>query len=253
MNMKINLIMLGLFFVVSACEKDTKLESTATSSVDLTKPFVKFINASPESPIINFYMDNIKMTGAYTVSGTETGIAYAAIYPSLEYSQSNGSSGKISTKIAAASTLNPGVTTNESAVNLAAGKYYSVFAVDVYDAANKKQGLIVIEDKKPSLDTTKAFLRVVNVQVKRAKADVVLSTGEKLFSGVDYKKETEFVSIPNPGKESTYILKDTASGAVIPITLKLTLAKGRIYTLILRGIAGTTTGVNAQTVTLYSN
>lgn len=252
MKMKIlNFITLAMFCVLSACEKDTSLESTATSAVDLNKPFVKFMNASPGSPIINFYMDNIKMTGTYTVSGTETGIAYAAIYPSLGYSQSTGSSGKISTKIAGSSTVDPGVSTNESTVNLAAGKYYSVFAVDQYDAVTKKQKLLVIEDKNPPSDTTKAFLRFVNLQVKRAKVDVSLSTGEKLFSGIDYLKETDFVSIPNPGKESTYILKDTSTGAIIPLTLKLTLAKGRAYTLVLRGVAGTTTGANAHAATIY--
>lgn len=252
MKMKIlNIAILGLLCAFSACEKDTSLEATATSAVDSNKPFVKFFNASPGSPIINFYMDNIKMTGTYTVSGTETGIAYAAIYPSLGYSQSTGSSSKISTKIAGSSTVDPGVVTSESTVNLTAGKYYSVFAVDQYDAVTKKQKLLVIEDKSISADTTKAFLRLVNLQVKRGKVDLSLSTGEKVFSGIDYLKETDFVSITNPGKENTYIFKDTATGLTIPLTLKLTLAKGRAYTLVLRGIAGTTSGINAHAATIY--
>lgn len=252
MKMKIlNLVILSFLCVFSACEKDTSLETTATTSVDSNKPFIKFLNASPGSPIINFYMDNVKMTGTYTVSGTETGIAYAAIYPSLGYSQSTGSAGKISTKIAGSSTVDPGVTTNESTVNLAAGKYYSVFAVDQYDVVNKKQNLLVIEDKSPATDTSKVFLRLVNLQVKRAKVDLSLDTGEKLFSGVEYLKSTDFVSLPNPGKERTYIFKDTSTGATVPLTLKLTLTKGRSYTLVLRGVAGTTTGANAHAVTLY--
>lgn len=254
MNKKIlSFVVFALFCVLSACEKDTNLESTSLFPVDITKPFIKFVNASPGSPIINFYMDNIKMTGTYTVSGTEAGIAYAALYPSLGYSQSKRGSGKISTKIAGVSTIDPGLVTFEGSVNLEAGKYYSAFTVDQYDAVNKKQNLLVIEDKNPAVDTSKVFLRVINFQVNRPKADVFLSTGEKLFSGVEYKKETEFVSIPNPGKESTYVLKDTGTGAVIPLTLKLTLTKGRAYTLVLRGIAGTTSGVNAHAVTLYSN
>lgn len=247
----LNILTLCLLCVLSACEKDTSLEATATLAVDSNKPFVKFFNASPDSPIINFYMDNIKMTGTYTVSGTETGIAYAAIYPSLGYSQSSGTSSKILTKIAGSSTVNPGVVTSESTVNLAAGKYYSVFAVDQYDLVNKKQNLLVIEDKSPATDTSKVFLRLVNLQVKRAKVDVSLNTGEKLFSGVEYLKSTDFVSIPNPGKESTYILKDSTTGAIIPLTLKLNLSKGRAYTLVLRGVAGTISGVNAHAATIY--
>lgn len=249
----LSFVALALILVTGACQKDINLESTSLLPVDMTQSFVKFINASPGSPAINFYLDNTKATGGYTALGKEVGIPYAALYPSLDYAQVKAGGRKISIKAAAASPTDPGLTTFEGNVSLAAGKYYSVFIVDQYDAVNKKQNLLVIEDKNPTVDTAKTFVRFINLQVGSGKTDVFLNAGDKVFSGVDYKNASEFVSIPNPGKENTYILKKTGTGVVIPLILKLTLSKGRSYTVCMRGIAGITTGLNAHGVILYSN
>ena len=132
-------------------------------------------------------------------------------------------------------------------INAGAGKYYTLFTSGVYSATNKSVGpILMIEDVRPSLDTAKIFLRLVNMYNGSPNLDLVkVTTMSKISTNVAYGTASNFAEIPSPGNGTAPInslaLYNTVTGVALTTPGNFTFTKGRAYTIYIRGVLGNTT------------
>lgn len=253
MKKLIYIVAIGIGLLTS-CKKEDRVEHTKYETVpvgDTKYAYIKILNLTPSSPVINYYMDGPKFSGGLSSTGIESaGYAYNGLFPDLGYAVVSPGSHKLTGKIVPAATVDPGLEVLNTQITPAAGKYYTIYTTGMYDAAKKIPSTVVIEDKKPALDTTKIYIRLVNFLNNSPNFDLAkdLATGPKLATNVAYGTASEFVSIPGiagVGGQSPIIklfFNDAATGIPIGTTgSSFTLSKGRAYTIYLRGVAGSTT------------
>jgi len=232
---------------LAACKKGDFVENTPYTVIpdgDPAYSYIKFLNMTPGSPSVNFFVNDVKISGVNNTASTVNGYGYAGLYPEVGYSIIKPGSNVLKANITGSATADAGLNVFSSTFNMVAGKYFSIFTTGEYSATTKNiPSSLMIEDIKPALDTSKIFLRVVNLYAGGPNVDLIqASTGQKLISNVAFNAASAFVEIPNPGKENIYDLKSTTANTTLRAALlKLTLIKGRAYTFIIRGVNGSTT------------
>jgi len=252
--------------LLSACKKQALVENTVYEKVAPGDPkyaYVKILNVTPSSPTVNFFIDGTKFSAGLSSLGVENaGYNYAtatSLFPDLGYAITSPGSHKLTAKIIASATADAGLEVFNSQITPQAGKYYTIFTTGQYNTTAKQiPSSLVVEDIKPALDTSKVFLRVINVYNGGPNIDLIkgdLPTGPKIVSNVAYGTSSAWAEVPSPGSgvapSVKYLLYNTTSGgAVIAGTLTLSLSKGRAYTLYLKGVAGNSAFL--PTVTAYT-
>lgn len=247
---KLIYILLGLASLFAACEKGTLVETTEYEKVAQGDPkysYIKILNLTPSSPVLNFFIDGAKFSSNQSTTGLpSTGYAYNGLFPDLGYAVTTPGSKVLSANIIPTATADANLEVFKQTINAAAGKYYSVFTTGVYSTTTKNiPSALVLEDVKPALDTSKIFVRFVNLYNGSPNLDIVrISTGVKLASNVAYGTASPFTEIPNPGSgvapANAFRIDNATTGAVLIPTATLTYSKGRAYTLYFRGILGNT-------------
>lgn len=237
---------------ITACEKPEIVSDSAYESIKPGDPaysFVKIINASPRSPLVNFYFDSQKFTAGLSSSGAETsGLAYGGAYPSSGYAVASPKTYTLSGRIAGAATVDPGLEVLNQSFTAGGGKYYTIFTDGAYDLSTKKISAIkILEDKIPALDTSKVLIRFVNMLTGGPGIDLVKDRldGAKLAVNVQYSQSTDWIELPDPGPGTApsfnFFFYNAATGQPINnVAIAVTLSKGRAYTLFVRGVAGDT-------------
>lgn len=246
--------------LISACQKGELVESTTYEKITTGDPkyaYLKILNLTPASPALTFYMDGNKFSSALSTAGTENaGYAYNGLFPDLGYAVTSPGSHVLTAKIIPTVSPDANLEVFSTTINPEAGKYYTIFTTGQYSTTTKKiPSSVMLEDSRPALDTSKVFLRVVNLYNGNSNLDITkdLATGTKIFSNVAYGIGSGWVEIPNIGPGVAPVVKvfvnpvGTAS-PIIPAGSSLTLSKGRAYTLYLRGVAGNATYPFAGTV-----
>ncbi|MCX2573560.1 DUF4397 domain-containing protein [Pedobacter sandarakinus] len=248
---KILYITLALASLFGACKKGELVESTPYTKINGGDPaytFLRFINMTPGSPSINFYLNDTRVSGAYNALSGETGFGYISIFPSTggQYLPITPGSNKIDAKIVSSAAVDKGVAVLNTTINTAGGKYYSLFTTGAYNTTDKKiPSTFLLEEAKPALDTTKVYVRVVNLYSGgTANIDMVQkTTGQVIVPNVASNTASGFVEIPLPGQANVYQFNYTGTTTSVTTAnlTALTLTKGQAYTLILRGVAGSAT------------
>lgn len=252
-----------IFFAIAiafvACKKGNLVESTPYTKINVGDPaysFLRFINITPGSPNINFYLNDVRITGAYNALSGESGFGYNTIFPNLsgQYLPITPGTNKIDAKIVSSATVDKGLNVLNTSINTNGGRYYTLFTTGSYNTTDKKiPSSYLLEEVKPVLDTTKVFVRLVNLYSGGPAAiDMIQpSTGRVLISNVTYNSASAFVEIPLPGQVNIYQFNNAGTATpTAPGQLTTTLTKGQAYTFILRGIAGSTTspfGISSYT------
>ncbi len=240
-----SIIFLGACDKISISERDSPV----------TGAKLKFIAASPNAPQMNFFLNNAKVSAVNSsTTNVEQGFGFGGNFPSLEYTTVTPGSGTLSIAVPPASTLDPNAVLFTGPVSFEDNKFYTIAAVDAYDVANKKVNTIVINDVLPAQDTSKAFVRFINL-IPNSPAVTIVTTANNnpVVSNVAYKSSTDFVVAPNPGISTGLTIKDAATGVNLSGNFSFTFNKGRVYTIFTRGLIGTTTGANIPGITLYVN
>lgn len=247
---KLTYILLAFAGFFAACEKGTLVETTEYEKVAPGDPkysYIKILNLTPSSPVLNFFIDGAKFSANQSTTGLpSTGYAYNGLFPDLGYAVTTPGSKVLSANIIPTATADANLEVFKQTINAAAGKYYSVFTTGVYSTTTKNiPSALVLEDIKPALDTSKIFVRIVNLYNGSPNLDVVrISNGVKLASNVAYGTASPFTEITNPGSgvapSNAFRVDNAATGvAIIPTTI-YALSKGRAYTIYYRGILGNT-------------
>jgi len=248
---------IGLF---AACKKGDLVETTAYEKIspgDTKYAYLKILNLTPGSPTLTFYMDGNKFSSALSTLGTENaGYTYNGLFPDLGYAKTSPGTHTLTAKIIPTATADANLEVFNTTITPEAGKYYTVFTTGQYSATAKKiPSSVMLEDVRPALDTTKVFLRLVNLYNGSPNLDVTrdLATGTKMITNIAYGAASNWLEIPNIGPGQTPVVKTffNATGtanSIIPAGSSLTFTKGRAYTLYLRGIVGNSTYPFAGTI-----
>lgn len=236
-----------------SCEKPEVVSDSVYEKISPGDPnysFIKIINTSPSSPVLNFYFNGSKFTSGLSSSGKETsGLSYAGSYPGLGYSVTTPTAKNVTAKVATGASVDGGVEVLNSTITVSGGKYYSVFTDGAYDVINKKIGGIkVFEDAIPSLDTTKIMVRYINMYNSPASIDLFkdAANGSNIASNIKYGEASGWVSIPNPGLGTSptyflYFVDHSTGQTLLSARIVGSLTKGMAYTIYTSGIAGNTT------------
>lgn len=253
--------------LLAACKKNgMTVENTEYEKVAPGDPkysYLKFLNLTPGSPVSNYYLDGVKFSSALSSSGIENaGYTYNGLYPNLGYAITSPGNHKLTAKIIPTATVDANLEILNTTINPVAGKYYTYYTTGQYSATNKSLGTILaIEDVKPTLDTSKIFIRFINLCNGAPNIDIVkgdVATGPKLITNVAYGSvSTGWTEIPAPGSGTAPTIKlwfnNAATGATITATgVSVTLTKGGAYTIYSRGIFGTTATGTIPTYTFYT-
>lgn len=241
-------------FLMTACEKENEVvENTPYEKVtegDTKYSYLKFLNVTPGSPVVNFYLDDVKFSANLSSSGVEnSGYAYNGIFPDLGYAVTSPGTHKVTAKIVPSATADASLEVLNTTINPAPGKYYTVFSTGAYSATNKSVGpLLMLEDVRPALDTSKIYVRVANFYNGSTNLDLVkdVATGTKIVSNVAYGTASNWAEIPaliggTSNSIKLFLNTTTTTTPLISAGTTLTLTKGRAYTLYTRGIVGNTT------------
>lgn len=236
--------------LMSACKKGTLVETTEYEKVAPGDPkysYIKILNLTPSSPTLNFYMDGAKFSSNLSSSGVENaGYPYNGLYPDLGYAITTPGSHTLTAKIIPSATVDPSLEVFKQTITPAAGKYYTIFTTGVYSTTTKNiPSALVLEDIKPALDTSKIFIRLVNLYNGGPNVDFIkVATGTKVASNVAYGTASPWTEIPSPGSGAApaniFALNNATTNLPLITNQTLTLSKGRAYTFYLRGIFGNT-------------
>jgi len=249
--MKKLLYLISLVTIIfTACKKGELVESTPYTKINAGDPaysYLRFVNFTPGSPNVNFYLNSVRVSGAYNALSGETGFGYLGFFPTLggQYLPITPGKNTVDAKIVSSAATDANLNVLNTPIELTGGKFYSLLTTGAYTTDKKISNTLLLEEVKPALDTTKVLVRLVNLFTGgTANLDMVQkSTGQVIISNVAQNAVSSYVSIPLPGQSNIYTFNYTGT-AVSPVStysLTATLTKGQAYTLFVRGVNGSTT------------
>lgn len=184
--------------------------------------FLRVINVSPTVGTYNVYL-NDKLTNSAPLPFGGT-INYLQAQPAT-----------YTLKFTTASDIQSLLTRS---VNLETNKVYSYYLIE---KAPNLDGLLVVDDMSmAALDKT--FVKFINLSADAPALDLVIKDGASITTGKTYKNASTFSGIE--AKAYTFQIKDSATGAVKATLADVTLAGGRFYTIVAKGLL--TPGNNEQ-------
>jgi hypothetical protein len=239
--------------LLTACEKGEVVESTPYEKIAVGDPkysYIKILNLTPGSPILNYYIDGTKFSSGLSSTGIESsGFAYNNLFPDLGYAITTPGSHKLTGKIIPTAAVDPSLEIYSTTITPAAGKFYTIFTTGQYSTLTKViPTSLIIEDIKPALDTSKIFVRLINLYNGGPNLDVVktTATGTKIITNVAYGTASNWFEVPIPGPGAAvsfpiFFNDATTNVPLITAGSTITLTKGRTYTLYVRGVLGNPT------------
>lgn len=261
---KILYIIAGCIGLFAACEKGDLVENTVYEKLSPGDPkyaYIKILNLTPGSPVVNFYMDGSKFSAVNSTSGIENGgFGYNGLFPDFGYAVTTPGTHNLKAKIIPTAAADANLEVFDQQIAPEGGKYYTLYTTGLYTAANKKiPSSIMIEDTRPALDTTKVFFRLANMYNGSPNLDIVkdIATGPKIIANVAYGTSSDWNEVPNlgPGTAPTFKIFFNVAGTnttLIAAGLSGTVTKGRSYTIYLRGVLGNPTyPLTASTFTSF--
>ncbi|CAM3702715.1 DUF4397 domain-containing protein [Pontibacter korlensis] len=235
-------VVLAAGLMLGACEENAieDYNEPVTSGA-----FVKFAHTAADAPMVNFYLDNAKITAlAANSAGEEQGLSYATIsvFPA-SYGYANVPAGSHNLQAISPATTGAGVVASSS-VNFEEGEHYTTFLVGETGAFEA----FVVEDELPAENYAQTHVRFVNVlkhapaafdaEIVRTATSETPETRTSLGNDVAFKGNTAYVAIEPQG---SYLVElKTVDEEGEEVTLKsasFSPVAGRVYTLFLRGNA----------------
>jgi hypothetical protein len=284
---KISYIFLCLLLVATAaCKK-----SVVTQYGDpATGVQIKFLHTAPGTPAIDGYINGTKITPSASVSVTDNALAtsiatgiiynytgslatYQGLFPGNNYAAVASGSTVIKVQTAtpvpaltSAQTSAPSTVIGTVTQNTANGSAYSVFTLGLPGSVTSPLGIKVVEDKFPASTSGKAYVRFaymipngkpVDVSATTTLVGTTAATTTTLTSNIAYSNVSDFVAVNvNPTSLTNYTFQMYLTGTTTKlgtVSTGVSLAPGRYYTIIGRGLAadyavpGTTITLKAST------
>lgn len=237
------LIGFALFF--AACNKNKEIvENTKYEKLEIGDSkytYLKFLNLSQGSPIVNYYLNGSKFSARLSSTGVENGgYTFSQIFPgSGNYAAAAPGQYQVSAKIIPTAATDPNLEVFNNSTSFAGGKNYSIYFYNKYNVSAKKiPAYVVYEDVRPTLDTTSVLVRLASFGTNAPSFDLSVGTTyiAPIVKNVTPGKISDWARLANLGPGIDIALKAylTISGQSAPVIAAgndLTLSKGRAYTV----------------------
>ncbi|MGB4775419.1 MAG: DUF4397 domain-containing protein [Daejeonella sp.] len=235
MKKYIYLLILPLITILSACEKNT----VPVISTPTTGARIKFYNFSLNSPGVNFYANEKKMTAIQSTTGIEavTGVAYGSVGPASNYATIEGGQYIFKAQITAA--IDKDLAIANLTTTVENSKYYSLYTCGFYNTGAKTSDTFIVEDKLPAFDNSATYVRFVNA-IPNANSgmdfvvkNTVTLTETVVSTNIAYKNGSDFVKLL-PGVYTIYTRYPGTNTNLIT-RADVSFVIGRVYTISSRG------------------
>lgn len=244
MRRQINLaLMVAALFLVAACSSEPKQTQPVTSKTDAgtsTAPpakevaernnaLVRVINTVPGATSFDIFADDQKVFDR---------VPFKSVTPYRELPDTRHT---FRVRPAGQDTAQP---VAENSEGLSGGKHYTIV---VMPDTNNKTTLYVLNDNITTSPAEKAEVRLIHASPDAGEVDVVDKQGnKKLFSGVNFEKETRYVDV-DPMKTTLEIRAEGQDKAMLMVP-NANFEKGKFYTIIVTGNAKGTPKLQAMMV-----
>lgn len=212
---------------------------------------IKFYNFSVNSPAVNYFANDMKVTSAVSTTGAEsgtTGLTYGVVYPanSSYATLDRGTYDFKATRPSTAAT-DKNLVINKLTANVVEGKNYSLYMCGFYNTTAKTSDAFMLEDVLPAIDTGFVYVRFVHVSPNANPVDFFMKrkngpiTELSIARNVAFKSGTAFVKIP----QGVYDLIIRYPNTTVDVYNRpdVSVLKSNVLTFSLRGditIGGTT-------------
>jgi hypothetical protein len=236
---------------LSACEQNAVQQIAGPQEGGAA---VKFFNFAVGSPVVNFYINDAKVTGISTTlcfpitdanreqcttTGNEStaGVGYGGAGNGGNAWYSDVKPGQLNLQARIAAAIDKDLRIANLPANIAAGKFYSYYLSGIYDATTKAADSFVLEDALPALDYSTAYVRFVNASAAAEPLTLVLTnrtTAEviTLASGIAYKAGSAFVKVPNGSYD---LAARNPAGTNVITRTAVSFGSGRVNSITARG------------------
>jgi Domain of unknown function (DUF4397) len=210
-------------------------------------------------PVVDFFVNNEKISGIGSTTGTVAAIAYGGVFPLPAGQYASVVPGEVPIK--AAVYRAPGSTPQATDViangkfNLEAGKFYSAFLVDTMPSpAPANVNIAIVQDDITKAKSGSFKIRFAHMIPTLDTLEIVQKTGLRLLvTDITYKKVSNFIELPLFSSSDSIYLRRKGSTAVLTGSGAFLPGSERVYTFLCRGLYGTTSGTRARTLTFYTN
>ncbi|MDF2431365.1 MAG: hypothetical protein JWP44_996 [Mucilaginibacter sp.] len=210
----------------SSCLKENKSATVPPVAM------VTFVQASPDEPVIDFYLDNNKIPAGPISYGNNIDYFQAYIGKRTAYFYNTGTTTKI---------FSDTVTFNQ---NFA----YSLFL------ANKPSSpeLVVLNDSISKPDAGHASIRFINLSPDAPSVDLVAKAGSVMVANKSYKGHSSFLPIAGD-KNYTLEVHRAGTNTVLATLPGLKLNSGFVYTVWFHGLATPANANDGLAVDILTN
>lgn len=215
---------------------------------DITAPApaaqVLFFNEGLNSPGVNFFANESKLTAVSSASGKESpvGTTYSQVAAGGYYTGVAPGQYTLSGRLSDTTAANHNKVISSVSTTLAGGKAYSYYQAGPFDATANKVDAFVVEDVIPAtIDYTVANVRFVNAIYNANPGTLTVTNADTsihptppavaIGAAVPYKAASAFVAVP----AGSYSLSVTGLGATPVTHSAVPLTGGRYYTVTARG------------------
>ncbi len=254
----IGLTALLISATVISCKKNSIQVIDAPVDASQTAQ-IKYFNFGVGAPGVNFFANDVKVTGALSTAGAETttGTATGSVYPQSGYSVIAGGTYTIKGQIPSTATAdaNLAIATVPS-TSLSNGKNYTLYMSGIYNTTTKQSDAFLVEDKLPAFNSTVAYIRFVNAISNAAqpmslyvRSNATTTSPEaQAANSVVYKTGSDFVAVPIGSYElyARYPSAPTTNVITRNGTSVVALNGGKIYTITARGDINVTSTTSAS-------
>jgi len=235
MNTFRSIAMLLCAVALTACEKNAVQDITGS----LPGSRIKFFNFGVNTPAVNFYANDSKITAITSATGVEavTGVSSGGVGSGGFYSAIEPGAYTFAGKIAA--DMDKNLVVSRATATLADGKAYSYYISGIYNMTAKTAEAFVVEDAfVDTLDYTVAYVRFVNAISNASPMTLYArnpTTGVELPVGgaVAYKAGGAFTALPG----AVYDLNTRTAGSTTNAITRtaVSFVAGKVYTIGARG------------------
>ncbi|MDQ8161884.1 MAG: hypothetical protein P3C10_04780 [Gemmatimonadota bacterium] len=235
MNTFRSIAMLLCAVALTACEKNGVQDITGS----LPGARIKFFNFGVNTPAVNFYANDSKITAITSATGVEavTGVNSGGVGSGGFYSAVQPGAYTFTGKIAAV--VDKDLVVSRATATLVDGKAYSFYISGIYNVTAKTAEAFVVEDTfVDTLDYTVAYVRFVNA-ISNANPMTLYATNPTtgvelpVGSAVAYKSAGAFTALPS----AVYDLRTRYAGSATNVITRtaVSFVAGKVYTIGARG------------------
>jgi hypothetical protein len=227
--------------MLASCTKNGVQDITSASP----GAAVMFFNFGVNSPGVNFYANDTKMTAISSTDSVESnnGTTYGSAGAGANYAGITPGTYTLSGRIA--DSVDKNLAISSVSTSLEDGKRYSFYQSGIYDTTAKTVDAFVVEDPLPAVDYTVAYVRFVNA-IANADPMTLYATGDSsgvetaVGSEVAYKAAGDYTAVP----QGFYNLATRTSGSSTDAITRtgVSFSAGHIYTVTARGDITATSG-----------